>query len=740
MKKSKLLIALMSASIAFVANAVTHQHIEGQNCPLHGDSFMTPEGVLAKKNAQKELMSRLNIRGVDVSATMDNPDVIDVVVLMHSTWIAAMKDKLSQNGEGKYYENGAQFAIERIKSQYAYYNESLKLQNVPVILRPIYFAETNNTLATSASLAEQQAEYNTVYNCVMNSKSSEINNGNQAKCESQGLFRINDITQSSADVMHYIREFKTGESAAGLGGFYQGIAEFDGYRTGWQVIKASNDAGENFYTASDVDSLRFGHVNASVMTHEWGHVFGGMHNVSASEPADGKDNRAYSCGPRDPRSGAQPEDKRPTALWSSVGWVSNQNHRFYSNPDVIIDGDSCGRVGEANNLRVVKENAPLVALNKTMAEASSAVQFAVDTYQVTRAEGTVSIRLRRVGDLSRPAYLSVTAKDGSAWEGRDFDFGFKEVAFTAGEGEKTVSVTLLARSERHADTQFSLQIHAAVGVTFPSDGPIIRIVSENPQTAGKVQFETGSVIVTEGTKAQINVNRLDGQDGDIQYKLIATDDTAKSGTDYTFTSGTQTMKSGESKATFEIPTQFIPGKQGSRSLNLALSAVTGGASLGTLTSAKVTIEDVAEAGTLAFGSAVAAVTEGSSVTLTINRSGGTDGSVTFTVSSISGSAIAGSDFTALDQVVTIPAGQNSASVNLSTLDRSGSQGSRYFDVVLGTPTSGATLGDVRSVRVTINDQTVQPPSEQTGGGGGGAIGWWMMLVLASFGMFRRKGK
>jgi hypothetical protein len=168
--------------------------------------------------------------------------------------------------------------------------------------------------------------------------------------------------------------------------------------------------------------------------------------------------------------------------------------------------------------------------------------------------------------------------------------------------------------------------------------------------------------------------------------------------------------------------------------------VTGGASLGTLTSAKVTIEDVAEAGTLAFGSAVAAVTEGSSVTLTINRSGGTDGSVTFTVSSISGSAIAGSDFTALDQVVTIPAGQNSASVNLSTLDRSGSQGSRYFDVVLGTPTSGATLGDVRSVRVTINDQTVQPPSEQTGGGGGGAIGWWMMLVLASFGMFRRKGK
>lgn len=739
MKKTKLLLAIMSVSAAFVANAVTHQHIEGQSCPLHGDAFMTVEGVAAKKAAQKRLLSQRSTQSVAATATMDNPAIIDVAVLMHSTWIDAMSEQLSQDQNGKFYENGAQFAIERVKAQYAYYNESLKLQNVPAVLRPVYFAETNNQITSGNSLADQQAEYATVYNCVMNPKWVEINNGNQELCESQGLFRINDIASSSVDVMHYIREVKEGQSTGGLGGYYQGIAIFDAYRSGWRIVKASNDAGENFYTADDVNSMRFGHVNASTLTHELGHVFGGMHNVWDGEPADGKDNRAYSCGKKDPRSQPLPGEKKPTALWSNGGWLTNENHRFYSNPDVTVDGDVCGVVGEANNLRVVKENAPLVALNKTLAADASDLQFVIDSYSVTRAEGTVSITIKRTGDINQAAYLSLTAKDGSAWEGRDFDFGFKEIAFAAGESEKTVVVNLLPRSERHADTEFSLQIHGAVGASFPEQGPSIRIVSENPLQAGTVQFELGSVTVTEGAKATVNVSRLNGQDGDIQYALTATDGTAKAGTDYTFTSRTQTMKSGEVQVSFEIPTQLLAGKQGSRNLSLTLSAVTGGAILGSMDTTTVNIVDASEPGKLAFSTAATTVTEGGSLTLTINRTEGTDGEVTVNVRSLAGTATAGLDFTAFSQSVTIPSGQNSASVTVNTLNRSGSQGARYFDVVLANPTAGTISADTPSVRVTINDQTVEPPAGQESGSGG-SMGWMMMLALALIGAMRRTAK
>lgn len=51
------------------------------------------------------------------SATMDNPAVIDLGVVMHKTWLGAMKEPLTKDTSGKYYENGAQFAIARIKAQ-----------------------------------------------------------------------------------------------------------------------------------------------------------------------------------------------------------------------------------------------------------------------------------------------------------------------------------------------------------------------------------------------------------------------------------------------------------------------------------------------------------------------------------------------------------------------------------------------------------------------------------------------
>ncbi|MFC4654150.1 Calx-beta domain-containing protein [Rheinheimera marina] len=730
--------AMAAAFSAAVFATATHLHIEGQSCPLHGDSFISAEGITAKKLAQKQLLVQRSTQGVYASATMDNPAVIDVAVLMHTTWIEAMKDKLTQDANGKYYENGAQFAVERIKAQYAYFNESLKLQKVPVVFRPVYFAQTENTLESGVEYLDLANEYATVYNCVMNPKWVEINNGNQELCESQGLFRISDITNGSADVMHYVREVKDGQSTGGLGGFFQGVAIFDAYRGGVGIIKESNAAGENLYTSDDMNSLRFGHVNASTLTHEFGHVFGGMHNVWSGEPADGNDNRAFACGKKDPRR-SWDTDKKPTALWANGGWLTDETHRFYSDPDTVVDGDACGVVGEANNLRVVKENAPLVALNKTMRAATSQIQFALDSYSVTRAEGTVSITLKRTGDTSEAAYLSMTAKDGSAWEGRDFDFGFKEVAFAAGESEKTVTLTLLPRAKRHADTELSLQIHGAIGATFPTEGPTINILSDKPLVPGTVQFATESATIIEGNQLQVRINRLNGQDGYIQYTLLATDGTAKAGTDYEFWSGTRTIRDGESETTVEVDTSMIAGKQGRRHLTLNLTAVSDGAILGELTTTRVNIDDATEPGKLNFSSPVASVTEGDSIKLTVQRTDGTEGDLTVQLRTVSGTAASGTDFTSIDQPLTFAAGQSTASVTVNTLKRTGDNGSRFFYAALSRATAG-TIGYTNEIVITINDSTATTnPDTGAGdsGGGGGSVGWWMMLVLAVAGLARR---
>jgi len=306
-------ISLFTAAIAVAYSttaltaASTHEHIEGQSCPLHGDSFISAEGVAAKKSAQKQLLMQRSAQGVSASATMDNPAVIDVAVLMHATWIEAMKEQLTQDANGKYYENGAQFAVERIKAQYAYFNESLRLQNVPVVLRPVYFAETDNQILTGQGSASQQDETRKTWNCLLFPVGALSDN---SYCEASNLGRVNEITRSNVDLFHYVREIADEDGVGGLGGFFEGSAVFDVYRRVVGVVKASNAAGENLYTNDDMNSLRFGHVNATTLTHEYGHVFGGMHNVTEEEPADGKDNRAYECGKVGPKSSDYPNGKK----------------------------------------------------------------------------------------------------------------------------------------------------------------------------------------------------------------------------------------------------------------------------------------------------------------------------------------------------------------------------------------------------------------------------------------------
>jgi hypothetical protein len=738
MKKSKLALALTVAAFTSTVMASSlHNHPEGTVCPLHGDSFITPEGIAAKEAAKTRLsqMSKsLRLSEQALSATMESPAVIDVAVLLHASYIESLKEQLTTDLNGRFFENGAQFAVARTKAQYDYYNESLRQQNVPVVLRPVYFSLINTGLSDDATATEVQEESAKIINCVMNEKWIEINNGNEDYCTESKLFDLNDKLRTDVDTAHLVMARKAGV-VRGLGGFFNSITVFDDYA---DYIKLVVNPNPDTYTDADLESLRFGHFGAGVVTHEFGHVFGAMHEVSTSEPEDSKDNRAYACGQPDARAVRPSDDKKKfTAMWASGGSLTDTPHRVYSAPELVIDGDACGIEGEANNLRSVKENAPLVAAKQDLRPALSNLVFEMDSYEITRTDSVLAIVLRRTGDLAQPVELSITAKDGTAWEGRDFEFGLQEVAFAAGESEKTVEVTLLPRAERHADTEFSLQINGAIGATYPAQGPVIRIVSENPLSLGTVQFAAATNATTEGDTAQLTVSRQDGQDGDIEFTVTAADGSAQGGTDYSFTTQVITIASGETQAVVEVPTAARAGKQGPRTVNLSISAVSDGATLGAVAQTSLTINDKAESGTLAFGSATSSVMEGGTVNLTIQRTAGTDGAVSVRVRTANGVAVAGTDFTALDQVVSLAEGQASVSVAISTLSRSGAQGARHFDVQLSDATGGAQIGGFTSTRITISDTTSTGGSEDSGSGGG-SMSWWMLFAVGALIRLRRR--
>src|SRR5262249_47711275 len=109
---------------------------------------------------------------------------------------------------------------------------------------------------------------------------------------------------------------------------------------------------------------------------------------------------------------------------------------------------------------------------------------------------------------------------------------------------------------------------------------------------GALQFSNATYSVNEnGGTATITVTRTGGSDGSVSVNYATSNGTATAGSDYTAASGTLTFGAGETSKTFTIPITNDTAVEGNETINLTLSSPTGGATLGSQTSAVLTIQD-----------------------------------------------------------------------------------------------------------------------------------------------------
>ena len=155
--------------------------------------------------------------------------------------------------------------------------------------------------------------------------------------------------------------------------------------------------------------------------------------------------------------------------------------------------------------------------------------------------------------------------------------------------------------------------------------------------------------------------------------------------------------------------------EGNETFTVTLGNATGGATLGAIATARVTITDddiapVPQPGTVSFDPSSYSVNEnGGSVTLTLTRTAGADGAISVSVNSGGGSASAGADYTAVTQTVSWGAGDAAAKTLVFTvLDDSTDEVDETVKLTLSNATGGATIGTA-SATVTIVDNDVTPP-------------------------------
>jgi uncharacterized protein (UPF0548 family) len=112
-------------------------------------------------------------------------------------------------------------------------------------------------------------------------------------------------------------------------------------------------------------------------------------------------------------------------------------------------------------------------------------------------------------------------------------------------------------------------------------------------------------------------------------------------------------------------------------------------------------------GSLQFSAATFSAAEGGSATITVTRTGGSDGTVTVQVATSGGNATAGADFIDAAQTLTFADGETSRSFTIPIRTDNLVEGNETVNLTLSSPTGGATLGTPSTAVLTITD--VPPP-------------------------------
>uniref|UniRef100_A0A8C7EBG5 Adhesion G-protein coupled receptor V1 n=1 Tax=Nothoprocta perdicaria TaxID=30464 RepID=A0A8C7EBG5_NOTPE len=261
--------------------------------------------------------------------------------------------------------------------------------------------------------------------------------------------------------------------------------------------------------------------------------------------------------------------------------------------------------------------------------------------------GTVMVTYRTIGDDEQLPFLPPDI--ARAMEGKDYlpISGF--VTFAANKSETTITLPILDDSDPERSESIFVELNSIALIEKAQDRPILNsprlgsvheiiaqvIIAANDDAFGTLQLSAASVRVPENYVGPIiNVTRSGGIFADVSVKFKAMPITAIPGEDYSIASSDVVLLEGEtSKA---VPIYIIndinPEVEESFYIQL-LNQTTGGALLGSLTRAIITIE----ASDDPFGSFVFQITEfvveepelGSvAINLPIIRNAGTLGNVT----------------------------------------------------------------------------------------------------------------
>ena len=275
----------------------------------------------------------------------------------------------------------------------------------------------------------------------------------------------------------------------------------------------------------------------------------------------------------------------------------------------------------------------------------------------------------------------------------------------------------------------TLEIYSGANAagTRLNNGSVTRTTSGNRATSVVSVVATPSTISEGGTASTITVSASPAPNvrGGLSVPYTLTPGTGLSPSEYRLTAGSTTLTgltgnitlpAGESSVSLTLTAMTDAAVEGAETLTLRLSDPLSGAgyTLASARAAVVTITDESMPAVSFTADAVPVAEAAGSVTLTLRLSGPPISTVGIPVSTANGTATAGADYTAFDEMVTFAVGNLTQTVSVPILNDVNAEGAETFTVSLGTLPTGVAMGDTASATVTIIDDDAPTVSFTTG--------------------------
>jgi len=342
------------------------------------------------------------------------------------------------------------------------------------------------------------------------------------------------------------------------------------------------------------------------------------------------------------------------------------------------------------------------------------LQFSVGDASVNEGDSggpTAHVLVTMSGASDVTTTVAYATNPGTATAPADYASKSGTLTFTPGQTSKTVDIAVVNDTLDENDLEtFTVVLTNPTppGMTIDDGTGVVTIIDNDTATtlptlsiASKTFVEGNSTATTSDGIFIVTLTPASAQT--VTVHAETSDGTATAGSDYDTTQGTIQFAPGQTQGEFHVPLRGDTTYEGDETFFVTLSNPTGATIASASNPATGTLTDADDKPTIAISSPM--VTEGATAVFTVTLSAASARVTTVHVGTVDGTAIAGSDYTAVaDAELSFPAGTTSKTTNVQTAADTVDEANETFGLRV-ISAENATPGPNGTATITDDDAT-----------------------------------